>query len=87
MLLRGQEASKDSHEEAHSLIAVAEVHMDLETSTDNRALPTVDRGWDSCPVEQGGAPHADIQAIPFLQVCRAGWGGWHPVSLEHLPEV
>jgi len=30
MLLRGQEAHKNSHEEAHSLIMVAEVHMDLE---------------------------------------------------------
>lgn len=47
------------------------------------------RGWHSCPVEQGGAPHTGVQATPFLQVCHAGQGVWHPVivSLEHLPEI
>lgn len=68
---------------------VTEVHMDLRTSTKNRTLPRVGRGWYSCPVEQGDAPRTDTQAIPFLQVCHAAWGGWQPVlvSLEHLPEI
>ena len=58
-------------------------------STKNRSLPVVGRGWHSYPVEQGGAPQVDIQAILFLQVCHAGWGRWHPVivPLECLPEI
>lgn len=85
MLLRGQEASKDSREEAHSLITVAKVHMGLGTSTKTQSLPTVGRGWHSCPVEEV-APHAEIQAIPFLRVCRTGWYAVI-ASLERLPEI